>query len=160
MTSTDLAMIAKLNDNLRSYERKYPEKIKKIKLSKELYEKYDDAFPEASCIYISKSISTIIPELTMILGCYDNHNHAWLYDVNEKVYIDLTLHQFDIKFRTSENIYIFTEDDIALLDYIPNHDKIFKDEVEDCLTLPFNESQTAHSMSNIILERLNSSNKL
>lgn len=70
--------------------------------------------------FAARLLFELLPNATIMSGTFYNKSmkkpalHVWVFDMNAKVHIDITAHQFPIK--TNNNILFFRASDSALLE--------------------------------------------
>ena len=109
-----------LDLNLAWYRRNFRENYDTVKMVYSVLKKSDEQFPEASCPFAARLLFELLPNATIMSGTFKNTSmkkpalHLWVFDMNAKVHIDITAHQFPIK--TTGNILFFRSSDTALLE--------------------------------------------
>ena len=108
--------------NLAWYRRNFRKKYQIIKIVHSVLEKMDTQFPEASCPHATRLLLECLPDTTLMCGTFKNKSmkkpafHLWIFDMNAKVHIDMTVHQFPV--AATSNILFLKSSDTALLEEV------------------------------------------
>ncbi len=110
----------RLDLNLAWYRRNYKDNYNIIKMTRKVLEEHDEAYPDAACPHASRLLFELLPTVSIMCGKFKNSRmekaayHVWVFDMDAKVHIDITVDQFPIK--NKNKLTFFRESDTQLME--------------------------------------------
>lgn len=89
-----------------AYRRMYPDRYAVLVEARRSFEEIFPDFPEGFCTSVSALIVKCLPNCYPMCGAFNGSRHMWVYDVQAKAHIDLTLDQF-IRPPREQKIWVF-----------------------------------------------------